>query len=95
MFKEFEKYKTGDKIKRTGRIVNMNPPKDIEYMDDEYEIGLGNLIYDFIKHLNKPFWRKKFNHKLVTEQYVALLNSIITWKNVLPGLKESKLKKEE
>lgn len=27
--------------------------------------------------------------------YVALLNSIITWKNVLPGLKESKLKEEK
>jgi len=74
MYKEFEKYKTGEKIKGVGVLPDK---QEVDIYYDEYSAPLGDLMYDFIKHVKKPWWKKKlYNHEHITEIYVNWLNKI-------------------
>ena len=59
MYKELEKYKTGEKINK-------------HY--DEYKADLGDLLNDFIKHKSKPFWKRNYYHDHLTNIYIDMLN---------------------
>lgn len=76
MYKELNKYRTGLKIDVTGTIVNIkgHPKKDIKL--NEYKAQLGDLLHDYIKHINKPFWRRKYYHNHLTSLYRRWLNQI-------------------
>ena len=76
MFKEFEKYNTGQKTAVVCTVINATPKHDITLMEDEYNIPAGDLIGDFIKHRSKPKRKRDFNHDLVDKQYVKILNKI-------------------
>lgn len=72
MYKELEKYKTGGQINKyridygTSQIIPL----------DEYKADLGDLLNDFIEHKTKPFWRRKYYHKHLTEMYLDMLNQL-------------------
>jgi len=70
---EFLKYLTGNKIDGIGILPDK---QEIKMKYDEFKFPLGSLIIDFNKHLRKPFWKKKYNHDLVTEIYERILNGI-------------------
>ncbi len=76
MYKEFDKYKTGNTCKGIGVITNQSN-KEIGIIQDEYIAPLGDLLEDYIKHVQQPFWKKwtcdyKFRNKL----YKDFLNHI-------------------
>lgn len=73
MYKELEKYKTGKKVEGVGVLPDK---QEIKIYYDGYQFGLGDLMNDFIKHNNKPFWKKKHYHNHLTEMYVKLLNEV-------------------
>lgn len=72
MYKEIEKYRTGKKIPTTCFIENNVTTIDL----DEYTADLGDLLNDFIEHKTKPFWKRKYYHKHLTELYLQMLNKI-------------------
>jgi len=76
MFKELDKFKTGKKI----NISNSNKVGDEVYLE-QYSTPLGDLLVDFIKHIKKPFWKRKTYHNELTKQYVELLNDITVISN--------------
>lgn len=43
---------------------------------DEYNAGLGDLMNDLIEHKSKPFWKRKYYHKHLTELYLQMLNQV-------------------
>ncbi len=73
-YKEISKYKTGKKIPTICTIVNSDATCTINL--DEHRFPLGDLINDFIKHESKPFWKKDYGHKDITELYIKILNQL-------------------
>ena len=73
MYKELDKYATGNKIDSIGVLPNK---QEVTIQLDEYQAGFGDLINDFIEHKNKPFWKKRYYHDLLTELYIKWLNRI-------------------
>lgn len=73
MYKELEKYKTGNKVDAIGVLPNK---REVPIKQDEYIAGLGDLIQDFIKHESKPYWKRKYYHEHLTELYLKMLNEI-------------------
>ena len=73
MYKELEKFKTGKKIPT---IYKFPDNTCCTINDNEYIAGLGDLINDFIEHKTKPFWKRKYYHKHLTELYLQMLNKI-------------------
>lgn len=74
MYKELEKFKTGEKIP-----VNLSSPEVTstqEIMLDEYKIGVGDLINNLIEHKKKSYWMRKNYHDHLTELYIEALNKI-------------------
>lgn len=77
MYKELKKYKTGNKVDGVARVGRLNSDvHEIPWEYDEYVFGYGDLIEDFIKHQQKPFWRRKYYHKHLTKIYKDALNQI-------------------
>lgn len=73
MYKELEKYKTGEKINITGRGIYGSL---LIMPTDEYKADLGDLLNDFIEHKTKPFWKRKYYHNHLTEVYLDMLNKL-------------------
>ena len=73
MYKELEKYKTGEKVEGIGVLPD---GQEIKIHHDEYVAELGDLINDLINHKSKPFWRRKYYHKHLTKIYLSMLNKI-------------------
>jgi len=73
MYKELEKYKTGERIDGIGVFPDK---QTINIKLDEYVANLGDLMQDFIKHETKPFWRRKYYHNHLTKIYLDMLNKI-------------------
>lgn len=73
MYKELEKYKTGERIDGIGVLPDK---QTINIKLDEYVANLGDLMQDFIKHESKPFWRQKYYHNHLTKIYLDMLNKI-------------------
>lgn len=77
MYRELKKYKTGDKIKGTAKLVKFEGGyKIIDYEYDEYRGKLGDIIEDFIKHEKKPWWRRGIEHDHVRRLYKKFLNEV-------------------
>ncbi len=84
MYKELEKYIIERDIPVTMPVVETTlnginqgmtgTIKDFIYYQDEYRIPLGDLLNDIINHKRKPFWRRKYYHKHLTEIYTKILN---------------------
>lgn len=77
MYKELDKYKTGNKMQQKVYYTNTGG-KDI-YLDtevDEYEFNLGDILNEFIEHKNKSFLKKTYYHKDLTRIYKKILNKI-------------------
>ena len=73
MYKELKKFATGNKLNGIGILPNK---QKIKIIHDEYKANLGDLIEDFIKHKNKPFWKRKYYHNHLTKIYKDILNKI-------------------
>ena len=73
MYKELEKYRTGNKIDGIGVLPDK---QEIPMKYDEYIIKLGDIMEDFIKHQTKPKWRRKYYHNHLTKIYKDILNKI-------------------
>lgn len=73
MYKELEKYKTGDKIKTIGVLPD---GQETKIFLDEYAVNLGDLINDFVEHKNKSWWKRKYYHNHLTELYIKMMNKI-------------------
>lgn len=56
----------------TGDIVRVK--------ENRYEFPFGDLLQDYLQHINKPFWRRKHDHKLVTRGFIQALNTLIIHK---------------
>lgn len=77
MYKEFDKYKTGEKVNVVGVIVNTEPKQEINLLRDGYRMTLGDIINDFIDHKNKPWYKRdKLTHDMITKKYIKLLEDI-------------------
>ena len=74
MYKELEKYKTGNKVPQDFKVIGTETKVTISY--DEYTTDLGDLLNDFIEHKTKPFWKSKYYHKHLTELYLQMLNKV-------------------
>ena len=74
MYKELEKYKTGNKVPQDFKVIGTETKVTISY--DEYTTDLGDLLNDFIEHKTKPFWKRKYYHKHLTELYLQMLNKV-------------------
>lgn len=72
MYKELDKYKTGEKMDGIGVLPDN---QEIKIKMDEYIAPLGDLIDDFIDHKNKPFWKRKYYHDHLTKLYKKMLNT--------------------
>lgn len=71
--KELEKFITKRNQKGTGVLPDGT---ECEILVDHYEIPIGDLINDFVKHKNKPFWKRDLFHKYIEEWYIKRLNVI-------------------
>lgn len=58
---ELEKYRTGNRKEKVTIDVNILD----NYIFDKYEIPLGDLIKTLIEYKNKPWWKRKYNHKFI------------------------------
>jgi hypothetical protein len=67
MYKELEKYKTGKKVDTIGVLPGK---QEITIKLDGYEVGLGDLMNDFIEHKTKSRWIRKIHHKHLTTIYI-------------------------
>lgn len=76
MVLEFEKWKTGKKVKGKADLVSTQGSKEIDWEYDMYEAPLGDLITDYINHINKPWWKRKYNHNFITKKYLEWLNNV-------------------
>jgi len=76
MYKEIEKYKTGDKTNMTSNFTLNGTVVKYPTELDEYDFELGDLLFDFSKHINKPWWRRKYYHKHLTKTYLSILNQV-------------------
>jgi len=74
MYKELEKYKTGNKVSQDFKVIGTETKVTLSY--DEYTADLGDLLNDFIEHKTKPFWKRKYYHKHLTELYLQMLNKV-------------------
>jgi hypothetical protein len=74
MYKELDKYKTGNKVPAFLDVVNNGDSVSVNL--DEYKAGLGDLVNDFIEHKTKPFWKRRYYHNHLTELYLQMLNKI-------------------
>lgn len=77
---EFNRYKTGKKIKTIHEVHTHQGIVNLPYEEDELHIPLDNLIEDYMNHIKKPTWKRKYNHKFVTAKYIEFLN-ILTIKS--------------
>jgi len=77
MFPQFKKFKTGKKIPTTGLIPNK---KEVTIDLDEYSIPFGDIMCDYMSHINKRWWKRDKNHKEVTRTYILVLNMVLTIK---------------
>jgi hypothetical protein len=73
MYKELEKYATGNKLEGVNKLPD---GQEIKIYYDEYVANLGDLMEDFIKHQNKPFWKRKYYHEHLTQIYKDMLNKV-------------------
>ena len=73
MYKELEKFATGEKVEGIGVLPDK---QEIKIHYDEYMVNLVDLMEDFIKHQTKPFWKKKYYHNHLTKLYKDILNKI-------------------
>lgn len=73
MYRELEKFVTGNKIDSVGVLPDK---QEIKIKLNEYSADLGDLIDDFIKHQTKPFWKRKYYHNHLTKIYKKMLNQI-------------------
>lgn len=77
MYKELEKYKTGNKLSGKANLIKMDGThQTIDHEYDEYIFEFGELMDDFIKHQRKPFWRKKYYDAHLSKLYKRVLNEI-------------------
>ena len=78
MYKELDKYKTGNKIPKEVNLTKAGCT-DITWTieTDEYKFEMGSLLNDFIEHKNKSFFKRKYYHDHLTDIYVKVLNQII------------------
>jgi hypothetical protein len=79
MYKEIEKYKTGNKNQGKGVFPD---GQEINILFDEYVAGLGDLMTDYIKHINKPFWKRNYYHDHLTKIYLKWLNGVNVKHNI-------------
>ena len=73
MYKEIEKYKTC-RIIPTTYYLTTDTTNTIIINSDEYKANYGDLINDYLNHKNKPFYKRKYYHKHLTEIYIKMLN---------------------
>ena len=79
MYKELDKYKTGNKIP-IPVIYHYLDGTSIEstYNVDEYKFRFGDLLNDFIIHKNRSWfwkcWHGKYKYNDLTKIYVRWLN---------------------
>ena len=79
MYKELDKYKTGNKIP-IPVIYHYLDGTSIEstYNVDEYKFKFGDLLNDFIIHKNQSwfwkYWHGKYKYNDLTKIYVRWLN---------------------
>ena len=73
MYKELEKYRTGNKTDMDGILPD---GQIIKIKGDEYIFKLGDVMSDFIKHQNKPRWKRKYYHDHLTSLYIKILNEV-------------------
>jgi len=73
MYKELEKYKTGNKVSKKAVFKGIG---EVEIDLDEYIFPVGELIKDLIKHESKCRFRRKFYHKRLTEIYIEILDEV-------------------
>lgn len=66
--KQFDKYKTGVVVQTF--TLDSDKPVDAR----RHVADLGDFMYDYIKHITKPWWRRKLNHKKVTNTFNTILN---------------------
>jgi len=76
MYKEIRKYKTGEKESVKSKIANVKGNPTIIIEMEVYNAGLGDLLYDFIKHVKKPWWRRRYYHDRLTSIYKKWLNLV-------------------
>jgi hypothetical protein len=74
MYKELEKYKTGKKVPFICELITDGSEVVIHH--NEYIVGLGDLMNDFIEHKTTPFWERKYYHNHLTELYLKILNEV-------------------
>ena len=79
MYKELEKYKTGNKNDGIGVFPD---GQEIKIKYDEYIFKLGDLLNDFNIHQNKKFWQKKYYHNHLTKLYIKMLNEVVIKANM-------------
>lgn len=49
-------------------------------MKEYFEMGLGDLVNDLIKHRNKPFFKRRSEyHKELERIYVKMINVMVSW----------------
>lgn len=80
MYKELDKYKTGNKIPKDVKIkcseYSSCPDVTCTIETDEYCFEMGSLLNDFLEHKNKSFFKRKYYHDHLTDIYVRVLNQI-------------------
>lgn len=55
-----EPFRTGKIEKGKARIINLPGEPVIEVPMERCEAGLGNLIHEYVRRLNIPWWRRLF-----------------------------------
>lgn len=76
MYKELEKYRTGNRVPVKCNLHTADGIQEITVNQNEYIAELGDLLSDFIEHKTKPFWRRKYYHSHLTKLYLQMLNNI-------------------
>ncbi len=52
----------------------MAPFIDSNRDGQRYKGNLGDIIQDFIQHERKPWWKRRGDHRLISEKFKAMLN---------------------
>ena len=73
MYKELDKYKTGNKVDTIGVLPNK---QEVTIPLNEYNAPLGELLEDFIIHTKKSKWQRKYYHNHLSKIYKDMLNKI-------------------
>jgi len=59
----YDQFKTGRRIMKRARLVNLVGQPGFEIEGDEVCAGLGDIIASYVRHCRKPWWRRGIGWK--------------------------------